>query len=535
MNILLVDDNTYILQGLQAGIDYTGLGITSVFTARNIDGAKALMKTENIPLVLTDIEMPGGTGLTLLEWINENYPDTVTIFCTSFADFDYAQKAVSLHSFGYYLKPVRYTELQELLLKATDEVKKRQAAKEQKQYSAYWLDNLSVQKIHFWEDALLHVDSYDEDELEILAQSRHLSYTSDQKFTLSLLKFEKEQSRMEGFSGKLERFIMHNVMDELLYDTGIQIETMMKCGKDRWLLILSHAPELTDNGIHDFFVQIINKIDQVLRCPVNIYYAYMIEFSSIRSRYLDIEKVYQDAVYDRSEVINVDSWQSSLDPSSLTQLPYWEALFRQKEIRRLLEEIKKYLENQADKHPLSRHKLREIRITTMQMIYTVLWERQVDAGRLFQEPEYDRLLENSQFSIDHMISYMDYVFSRAAEHVEDTNKTETAVKIVKNYIDEHFQEPITLEDLGKLVYLSSGYLAKSFKKATGTSLGNYMIDCRINYAKTLLMSGDYSVSQAASMVGYDNFTYFSRIFKSKTGMSPKDYKNSFSSQCTKEP
>ena len=63
-----------------------------------------------------------------------------------------------------------------------------------------------------------------------------------------------------------------------------------------------------------------------------------------------------------------------------------------------------------------------------------------------------------------MISYMDYVFSRAAEHVEDTNKTETAVKIVKNYIDEHFQEPITLEDLGKLVYLSSGYLAKSFKK-----------------------------------------------------------------------
>ena len=133
-----------------------------------------------------------------------------------------------------------------------------------------------------------------------------------------------------------------------------------------------------------------------------------------------------------------------------------------------------------------------------------------------------------------MISYMDYVFSRAAEHVEDTNKTETAVKIVKNYIDEHFQEPITLEDLGKLVYLSSGYLAKSFKKATGTP-GNYMIDCRINYAKTLLMSGDYSVSQAASMVGYDNFTYFSRIFKSKTGMSPKDYKNSFSSQCTKEP
>ncbi len=70
MKILLVDDNTYILQGLQAGIDYVALGITSVLTARNLSGAAALLEQENIPLVLTDIEMPGGTGLQLLEWIN---------------------------------------------------------------------------------------------------------------------------------------------------------------------------------------------------------------------------------------------------------------------------------------------------------------------------------------------------------------------------------------------------------------------------------------------------------------------------------
>ena len=166
-------------------------GITSVLTARNLSGAAALLEQENIPLVLTDIEMPGGTGLQLLEWINSHCPETVTLFCTSFADFDYAQKAVELHSFGYYLKPVRYSELQKLLEKAVDEVRKRQSAREQKQYSAYWLDNLSVQKTHFWQDALLNVDSYDEDELEVLAQTRHLSYSKDQRFTLGLLKFEK--------------------------------------------------------------------------------------------------------------------------------------------------------------------------------------------------------------------------------------------------------------------------------------------------------------------------------------------------------
>ncbi len=527
MKILLVDDNTYILQGLQAGIDYAALGITSVLTARNLSGAAALLEQENIPLVLTDIEMPGGTGLQLLEWINSHCPETVTLFCTSFADFDYAQKAVELHSFGYYLKPVRYSELQKLLEKAVDEVRKRQSAREQKQYSTYWLDNLSVQKTHFWQDALLNVDSYDEDELEVLAQTRHLSYSKDQRFTLVLLKFEKTQSRMDGFSGKLERFVMHNVMDELLTDTGIGIETMMKCKKDTWLLILSHSLDISAAQMHGFLNKIIQEIDQVLQCPVNIYYTYMTEFSEIRSRYFDIEKVYQDDVYEHSEVIDIDAWQSPLYDSQMPQTSYWEALFRQKEIQRLVDEVRKYLESLAAVRQLNRQMLRKIRITTMQMIYTVLWERQVDAGRLFQEPEYDRLLENSQISVEHMLNYMSYVFYRAAEHVEDTAKTENAVEIVKNYIDQHFCEAITLEDLGRLVYLSSGYLAKSFKKATGISLGSYIIDCRITYAKELLMSGDYSVSQAASLSGYDNFTYFSRVFKAKTGMSPKEYKNSF--------
>lgn len=199
MNILLVDDNIYILEGLKAGIDYAALGADEVYTARNIREAIERMEQADIPLVLTDIEMPGGTGLQLLEWINENRPETVTLFCTSFADFDYARKAVELHSFDYYLKPIQYDQLQGLLKRAVAEVRHRQKNRQKELYGEYWLDTLSVRKQHFWEDALLHIDSCDEDELEFLAQSSHLSYSREDKFTLGLLRFEKKNPGWTAF------------------------------------------------------------------------------------------------------------------------------------------------------------------------------------------------------------------------------------------------------------------------------------------------------------------------------------------------
>ena len=117
MNILLVDDNPYTIRALKNGIDYQKLGFEEVFTARNMKEAIAFMEKEEIAVVLTDIEMPNGTGLQLLEWINEHKEQTVTLFCTSYANFDYAKKAVELHSFDYYLKPIQYEDLQKILEK----------------------------------------------------------------------------------------------------------------------------------------------------------------------------------------------------------------------------------------------------------------------------------------------------------------------------------------------------------------------------------------------------------------------------------
>lgn len=116
-----------------------------------------ILKKYKISIVLTDIEMPNGTGLDLLEWINVNYPEVVTLFCTSYADFDYAKKAIELHSFDYYLKPIKYDELYSILKKTIVEVQNRNNQKEKTKMGEYWLKNLGVNKNHFWEDVLFHI------------------------------------------------------------------------------------------------------------------------------------------------------------------------------------------------------------------------------------------------------------------------------------------------------------------------------------------------------------------------------------------
>lgn len=194
MKILLVDDNQYVLEGLRNGIDYGRLGFDEVYEARSMQGALSILTEQEIEVVLTDIEMPNGTGLELLEWLNAHRPETVTLFCTSYANFDYAKKAVELHSFDYYLKPIQYEELYQILERAVAEVQKRRSQREKESLGEYWIKNMAENKNQFWADALIHIFTYSEDELGELAESRHLCYRDGDCFTAALIRFTDEQT-----------------------------------------------------------------------------------------------------------------------------------------------------------------------------------------------------------------------------------------------------------------------------------------------------------------------------------------------------
>ena len=92
MNIMIVDDEIATLEILSASIDWSLLGIHQVFTVRNAMEAKALLAKDSIAITVCDIEMPRESGLELISWIKDLYPEIVNIILTGHQDFNYDQR-----------------------------------------------------------------------------------------------------------------------------------------------------------------------------------------------------------------------------------------------------------------------------------------------------------------------------------------------------------------------------------------------------------------------------------------------------------
>ena len=88
------------------------------------------------------------------------------------------------------------------------------------------------------------------------------------------------------------------------------------------------------------------------------------------------------------------------------------------------------------------------------------------------------------------------------------------------YIRSHYQEPLTLEELAQMAYMSPTYFSSYFKKVTGHSLKEYLIDLRISHAEELLAEGDMSILEVAASCGFANVSNFYRLYKKRTGHSP---------------
>ena len=85
MNVLIIDDQPDVVEGIRQGIDWKFLGIHNVFHAYNSAAAKAVILREDIHIALCDIEMPNGSGLKLFEWACGSYPGIKFIFLTAHA------------------------------------------------------------------------------------------------------------------------------------------------------------------------------------------------------------------------------------------------------------------------------------------------------------------------------------------------------------------------------------------------------------------------------------------------------------------
>ena len=98
------------------------------------------------------------------------------------------------------------------------------------------------------------------------------------------------------------------------------------------------------------------------------------------------------------------------------------------------------------------------------------------------------------------------------------------VRKAVSYINEHYHENIKLDDVASHLCVNRSYFSDMFKRKMGINFSDYLTDKRITQAGVLLKKSNMSVSEIALAVGYENQSYFSKVFKSHYGMTPKQYR-----------
>ena len=130
LNLLLVDDEIAMLHIMEKAIDWKNEGNSKVFTAYNTDLARDIISSSKIDLVICDIEMPKENGLSLIQWIQDMYPEIINIILTGYPDFNYARSAISLGVYRYLLKPIAFDELEETIASAVEKLEEYKTKKQ---------------------------------------------------------------------------------------------------------------------------------------------------------------------------------------------------------------------------------------------------------------------------------------------------------------------------------------------------------------------------------------------------------------------
>ncbi|OCT13415.1 hypothetical protein A8709_17545 [Paenibacillus pectinilyticus] len=104
------------------------------------------------------------------------------------------------------------------------------------------------------------------------------------------------------------------------------------------------------------------------------------------------------------------------------------------------------------------------------------------------------------------------------------NPTRKVINDIKHYLEEHYAEKVSLQDIADYANISRTYMAGLFKHETGITVWDYLIAMRLRKAKELLMTTSKKIYEISADIGYENIVYFSKLFKEHYGCSPLEYK-----------
>lgn len=129
-------------------------------------------------------------------------------------------------------------------------------------------------------------------------------------------------------------------------------------------------------------------------------------------------------------------------------------------------------------------------------------------------------ISNIYSSREKATNILNYILLEIKDILELESNNKRIISIIK-YIDEHISEPITLTTASNHIGLTKEYTSHIFKKETGKNVTEYINERKLTIAKEMILETKYSLSHISERVGYENYSYFSKIFKERYGISPR--------------
>ena len=155
-------------------------------------------------------------------------------------------------------------------------------------------------------------------------------------------------------------------------------------------------------------------------------------------------------------------------------------------------------------------------------------DSRIAIGRIFDEMrtdhgghEIDKLVASSRLFTILMLLYRDIFQSQNPDSASETvNKPQWLVNEAKKYLEQHYRQPVKLEDVAESLNVSPFYLSRIFSRESNFSLFEYLNNVRMRKARELLREGRHIIADVAYMTGFENSNYFSKVYKRFYGHSP---------------
>jgi two-component system response regulator YesN len=541
MKVLLVDDEKHVRDAIRLLVNWQQHGIDTILEAPDGESATALIAQHHPEIIMTDMMMPIMNGVKLLEWLQANAPDAKTIVISGHDDFSLLRHTLKYGGTDYILKPIDPGQLNEALDKA---IRAWTKDEELRQTNRELNIEMNTIKPMYWDKLLSGIiaePSTYESAAEQLDKELHLTRSINECRVAILSLDTMERSVKNKFSQNMDLllFSLINICNEFLTTDGrgyafrhwhSETEIVLLLWKD--LLGAEAYLEKINEGMRTaLHTRVDFGIGRLHAFPADVTLSYQEARDALRKRNLKAR----------------DTWiHSMLNPAkspqaALTFTQYEEKInlaIRSGSIEQIEEVIGQWMDT-----------VKQSEIITLEQLdlwwreYTVMkrrWVQQFFSG--ISEDKVKEMLSDDPTSVivplDEQgilsLSQWQQELTRSIVHMskmllENQHKDKNVIFEISEYLQNHYHEDVTLQEIASRFFISREYISRKFKQEFEVNLSDYLGQIRMSKAKVLLRNPHLRISQVAEMVGYQDEKYFSKVFKKLEGITPNEYRKTSNS------